>query len=158
MSELSSFRLYLLRAMYLYIVLGLAIFKWPEILNLPANAAPMDTVVSSVLGAVLLLSLLGIRYPIKMLPLLFFELLWKSIWVLTWGLPLWSAGQLTPVTQDTLIACLMGVVLVPIVMPWRYVLKQYMLSPGDPWRTQTNSIPSKRPASSPDRAKMTSRL
>lgn len=42
----------------------------------------------------------------------------ESIWVLMWGLPLWSARQLTPERQDTLIACLMGVALVPLVMPW----------------------------------------
>ncbi len=56
-------------------------------------------------------------YPLKMLPLLFFELVWKFMWVLMWGLPLWSTGQLIPDRQETLIACLVGIVLVPLVMP-----------------------------------------
>jgi hypothetical protein len=39
----------------------------------------MRGVVRSVLAAVSLLAVLGIRYPLKMLPLLFFELVWKTI-------------------------------------------------------------------------------
>jgi hypothetical protein len=61
--------------------------------------------------------MLGVRYSLKMLPLPLFELLWKSIWVLVFGLPLLFASQLDPGTTETLIACLMGVVLVPLVMP-----------------------------------------
>ena len=50
-----------------------------------------------------------------MLPLLFFELRWKVLWVLGWGLPLWYIQQLGPDSQETLINCLVGVVLVPLV-------------------------------------------
>lgn len=96
----------------------------------------MNGVVLSVLGAVSLLAVLGIRYPLKMLPLLFFELVWKSIWVLVFGLPLWSASQLDPSTRETLNACLMGIVLVPLVLPWHYVLAKYVKAPADRWRRQ----------------------
>ena len=72
------------------------------------------------LAAIALLALLGIRYPVKMLPL-----------------PLWSAGQLTqrlgPDAQSNLVNCLVGIVLVPLVMPWGYLLKQYVRVPGDRW-------------------------
>lgn len=133
MSEVSTLRLYLLRAMYLLIVVGLGVTIWPGILNPPETLSHMAGVVRSVLGAVSLLALLGIRYPLKMLPLLFFEFVWKTIWVLAFGLPLWSAQQLTPDTRETLEACLMGVVLVPLVMPWRYVFANYLKAPGDRW-------------------------
>ena len=87
MSEVSTFRLYLLRAMYLFMVVGLAIFKLgPAILH-PENLSPQDSVIVSVLGAFALLAVVGIRYPLKMLPLLFFELVRKSIWVLASGCP-----------------------------------------------------------------------
>ena len=96
----------------------------------------MRGVVRSVLGAVALLSVLGIRYPVRMLPLLFFELVWKSIWVLSFGLPLWSAHRLDAGTGETMQACLMGVVLFPLVIPWRYVFTHYVKAPGDRWRKQ----------------------
>lgn len=133
MPEVSTFRLYLLRATYLLIVVGLGFTIWPGILHPPKELTHMAGVVRSVLGAVSLLALLGIRYPLKMLPLLFFELVWKSIWIVAFGLPLWNAHRLDPNTQETFKACLMGVVLFPLVMPWRYVLATYGKLPGDRW-------------------------
>ena len=102
----------------------------------------MGSVVLSVLGAFALLAVLGIRYPLKMLPLLLFELLWKSIWVLAFGLPLVLSGRLGPETTETLTACLMGVVLVPLVMPWGYVLKHYLKAPGARWGKQVSAVAS----------------
>jgi hypothetical protein len=99
----------------------------------PEDLSRMESVVLSVLGAFALLAVLGIRYPLKMLPLLFFEFLWKSIWVLVFGLPLVLGDRLNPNTTETLIATLMGVVLVPLVLPWGYVLKHYLGAPGDRW-------------------------
>src|SRR5690349_9316588 len=124
MAEVSTVRLYLLRAMYAFLFVGLAILKWPEILNPPPGISNTGTVVGSVLGAISLLAVLGIRYPVKMLPLLFLELLWKVIWVLGWGLPLLFSQQLGPDAQETLISTLMGVVLVPLAIPWGYVFQQ----------------------------------
>jgi hypothetical protein len=148
-TDVSIFRLYLLRAMYAFIAAGLAVTRWPEFLDRPADLSHMDTVVGSVLGAVSLLAVLGIRYPIRMLPLLVFELLWKSMWVLMWGLPRWSANELDSTTQQTLIACLMGIVLVPLVMPWGYVLDRFARAPGDPWRKPSAPIAPAQPAPSP---------
>ena len=99
----------------------------------------MDTVVFSVLSAMALLAVLGIRYPIKMLPLLFFEFVWKFIWVLAFGLPLLLSGQLDPGMTESLINSLIGVVLVPLVLPWGYVLKHYLKAPGDRWGKQVQS-------------------
>jgi hypothetical protein len=159
MSEVSTFRLYILRAMYVFTVVGLAIEKLPALLH-PANLSPGDSVILSVLGATALLAVVGIRYPIKMLPLLFFEVVWKSIWMLVFGLPLLLSGRLDPNVSfggtETLIACLVGIVLVPLVMPWGYVLNQYVKAPGDPWRTRMTSSTPKQP--SPSQATTSSRL
>ncbi|MVN85452.1 hypothetical protein GO986_01570 [Deinococcus sp. HMF7620] len=81
-----------------------------------------------------LLALMGLRYPVKMIPLLLFELFWKSTWLLAVGLPRILAGSLDEGTITDLIACLMGVILVPLALPWRYVLHQYWKAPGDPWK------------------------
>jgi hypothetical protein len=141
MYEVSTFRLYLLRAMYLLIVVGLAIFELPALLH-PEQLSRLEGVVLSVLAAFALLAALGIRYPLKMLPLLLFELLWKSIWVLAFGLPLLLSGRLDPNTAETLIACLMGVVLVPLVTPWGYALKHYLRAPADRWGKQVTALAS----------------
>jgi hypothetical protein len=150
--DVSTFRLYVLRAMYAFMFVGLALTRWPGILNPPPGISNAGTVVGSVLGAISLLALLGIRYPLKMLPLLFFELLWKLMWVLMWGLPLWSAQELAPDSEQTLISALVGVVLVPLAVPWGYVFKQYVKAPGDRWGKQVNVSAQEQPSSSRSQA------
>jgi hypothetical protein len=145
MSEVSTFRLYLLRAMYVFVAVGLAIFKLAPAILHPENLSPQDSVIVSVLGAFALLAVVGIRYPIKMLPLLFFEFVWKAIWVVAFGLPLLLSGGLDPNASfggtETLINCLLGIALVPIVVPWGYVFTHYLKEPGDRWGKQETAGP-----------------
>lgn len=132
MAGVSTLRLTLLRAMYLLLAVGLGLTIWPGILA-PAGATHMGSVVRSMLGALALMALWGVRYPVKMLPLLLFEFTWKVIWVVAFGLAPWLAGGLDAARQETLYECLMGVVLVPLAVPWGYVLRQYVTAAGDPW-------------------------
>lgn len=131
MSDVSTFRLYLLRAGYLVIAVGLALMMWSGIVRPPENLPLMNTVVRSVLGAVSLLALLGIRYPLKMLPLLFFELLWKTIWVFAFGLR--AANRLNADMKETMFNCIFGILLVLIVVPWGYVFMAYVKPVGNRW-------------------------
>jgi hypothetical protein len=147
--DVSTFRLYLLRAMYAFTFVGLLLFRWPGILNPPPGISNAGTVVAMVLGAMSLLAVLGIRYPLKMLPLLFFELLWKVMWVVAWGFPLWSTQQLAPDSEQTLVSSLVGIVLVPLAIPWGYVFKQYVLAPGDRWGKRTTASSPVQPTPSP---------
>lgn len=97
----------------------------------------MRGVVRSLLAAVSLLAVVGLRYPLKMLPLLLFELVWKSIWIVAIDLPLWSSDGLDPATRETWNACLMGLVLFPLVILWRHVLSTYLSVPADRWGRQS---------------------
>ena len=133
MSEVSTVRLYLLRAMYLVIVVGLGMEIWPGVIHHPRDLELMRGVVSALLAGLSLTAVLGLRYPLKMLPLLLFELAWKTIWVLAFGVPLWLGGRLDPASAETMKACLMGVVLCPLVIPWRYVWDHFVKTPGDRW-------------------------
>jgi hypothetical protein len=147
-SEVSTVRLYGLRAMYAFTAVGLLLARWPAIVNPPPGISNAGTVVAMFLGALSLLAVLGIRYPLKMLPLLFFELLWKVMWLVAWGIPLWSAGQLAPDSEQTLISNLVGVVLVPLVIPWGYVFKEYVLAAGDRWGKRVTASAPAAPAAS----------
>jgi hypothetical protein len=131
--EVSAFRLYLLRATYLLVAVGLALMIWPLILHPPTNLQHMRGVVWSVLTAVSLLAILGIRYPLRMLPLLFFELAWKSIWIVAIGLPLWTGAGLDAASRETWNANIFSLVLFPLVIPWGYVWRTYVKAPGDRW-------------------------
>jgi hypothetical protein len=91
------------------------------------------------LGALTLLAALGVRYPVKMLPLLLFEFAWKTIWVASFGVPLWLTGQLDAATSETMSTCLMGVVLMALVLPWGHVIRHYVQVPGDRWRGEMSA-------------------
>src|SRR5262249_47563801 len=121
MTDVSLFRLYLLRAMYLLIGVGLGMQIWPLILNHTAGQwTVMHSVAMSMLGALSALSLLGLRYPLQMLPLLFFELAWKIIWLAAMAVPVGLANRIDDKWMETVFACLL-VAIVPIVLPWDYV-------------------------------------
>lgn len=149
MSDLSTVRLYLLRAMYLLMAVGLGLTIWPRILD-PGNVSLMSSVVRGMLGALALMALWGVRYPVAMLPVLLFELLWKVIWVLAFGLGPWLSGTLDPDRQQTLMECLLGVVLLPLVIPWGHVYRHYVRAPGDRWGG-TGGQPSRATAAPPAR-------
>ena len=134
MPEVSLFRLYLLRATYLLLLVGLAFDQWSGLFHHPPTWTLMRSVVCAFLTAVSLLAALGLRYPLQMLPLLLFELVWKSIWLLAFALPLWLEHRIDANTQGTVFACLMGIVIFPIAIPWPYFFAQYVRKPGDRWR------------------------
>jgi len=133
MTQVPLLRLYALRAAYLLMAVGLGLTIWPGILH-PEEPWPlMYGVVQCVLAAVSLLALLGLRHPLKMLPLLMFEMIWKGMWLGLVGIPAWQAGDMSAGTAETLLACGMGVIF-PIVIPWRYVWETYVAAPGDRWK------------------------
>jgi hypothetical protein len=133
MHEISTLRLYLLRAMYLVMLVGLAITIWPLFLQAPYGVETMKSVVRCVLVGFSLMAALGLRYPVKMLPVLLLELGWKALWVVAFGIPLWLGHRLDGDAAETMLACMMGVVLTPLVIPWGYVWREYVRAPGDAW-------------------------
>lgn len=129
--ETSTFRLYLMRLLYLlnFVLLGSSV--WPAIFNHAGAWDPVKGVAFSFWAALSLLSGLGLRYPLKMLPLLLLQLLYKSIWLIVVALPLWSAVHSTELAK----AMIMGVPVDLIVIPWPYVLANYVKKRGDRWRS-----------------------
>lgn len=133
--EVSLLRLYLLRALYAAIAFLMGAQIWPVVFSHRAWEDPMHGVAVAMLAGLTALCLLGVRYPLAMLPLALFELVWKTIWTLAVALPLWRAGQLTdPAMLENLTAIGVGVVICPFVIPWGYVWTHYVRAPGERWR------------------------
>jgi hypothetical protein len=129
--EVSLVRLYVLRAAYLLLVVGLGAMIVPILIGHEPMARG---VIPSLLGGLWLLAFLGLRYPLRMLPLLMFEFAWKALWLIVFGLPQWFAGRQPPTFVEDFPNILLGVVLMPIVIPWGYVWRHYVVRHGDPWR------------------------
>ena len=135
MTQVSLFRLYLLRSIYALIGFAQGSIQLPLFLH-HAHWTLMSSVAHSFLAALAILSFVGIRYPLQMLPLMVYELLWKSIWLLGVALPLWVANQVDADTRSAFFEIAPIVVLLPII-PWRYVWEKYAKESGDPWRSHS---------------------
>jgi len=134
MHQVSPFRLNCLRAMYLFIVVGFGTFLLPSIL-FPGHALePLEAVTNYMLLAFWLLSVPGLIYPLQMLPVLLWEIVWKTVWVLMVALPQWQSGHMERFTENNLswipilVACYAAV-------PWGYVFNNYLRKSPEPWRS-----------------------
>jgi hypothetical protein len=133
MKDVSLFRLYILRGMYLFIVVGLGLYLWPGILSPTRHWELMEGQASCMLAAFSLLCALGLIFPLKMLPILLWEVVWKTLWLILVPLPQWRAGHIDEAIKPSLFAISM-VVIVYLAIPWRYVLTHYLRGQGDRWR------------------------
>lgn len=129
--ELTTSRLYVLRAIYALIGIAEGISVAPILFQHEPTARG---VIPSLLVAMCLLDLVGIRYPRRMLPLLLFEFVWKTLWVVFFGLQQWSSGNFPPTFPEDFKAIAAGVIIMPLVIPWGYVWRHYVTARGDRWR------------------------
>jgi hypothetical protein len=128
--DVPLWRLYVLRATYLLLVIGLGALIVPVIVS---HEPAARGVIPSLLCGLWLLAFVGLKLPLRMLPLLMFEFAWKTIWLLAFGLPQWFSGQQPPTFGEDMFNIALGVVLMPLVIPWGYVWRNYVKAPGERW-------------------------
>jgi hypothetical protein len=131
--ELSPRRLNIMRLGYAFMGVGLAIVKWPILVQNPASLPVFEGVVACLLTAMSLLAFLGLKYPVRMLPVLLFEVLWKVIWIAAVALPHLVADDVDTATGAVLVNCSLVVIIIAVI-PWPYVWRRYIQAPGDAWR------------------------
>ena len=131
--ELSTRRLNVMRFGYAFMGVGLAIVKWPLLIQDAPSLPVMEGVVTCLLTAMSLLAFLGLRYPIRMLPILLFEVAWKVIWIATVAIPHLIADDMNAATRDVLFSCSFVVIIIAVI-PWGYAWRRYARTPADPWR------------------------
>ena len=129
--DVSLLRLYVLRALYALLIVGLGATILPALVSHEPEARG---VIPSLLGALWLLAFVGLRYPLQMLPLLLFEFVWKTIWLFDFGLQQWLSGPRPPTFDDDFFAIGIGVLLMPLVIPWGYVWRHFVTARSERWR------------------------
>lgn len=126
----SMARVHVMRGAYLVITVGLAVVKWPLLPT--ASTLPLsEGVTLALLVELSLLALLGVRYPVQMLPVLLFESASKLLWLGAVALPKAVAGTLNDATTQVVVSCSLVVVLAAV--PWTYVWRRFVREPGDRW-------------------------
>jgi hypothetical protein len=132
-TEVPLWRLYTLRLCYLILAGGLGTFYWPSVIHHTSEFAIAEGIQFSLLAGLGLTAVLGLRYPVQMIPLLLFELTWKAIYMVFFALPLWQAHQITDAVAEDIKAVAMVVIFLPLI-PWGYVFKHYAVKRGDRWK------------------------
>ena len=96
--ELSVRRVNVMRIGYAVMGVGIAAKNWPLLFNRSEPWPLYEGVTKYMLVAMGLLALLGLRYPVKMLPILLFESAWKLLWLAAIAVPLWLGDGMNPAT------------------------------------------------------------
>jgi hypothetical protein len=129
----SVLRLNLLRALYTLMAVGLGLYVWPDVIHHTDAVAARSGVPLSLLAGLGATAALGIRYPLRMLPVLIFELVWKAIFLIAFALPLYLAHRLDAATAENAGACLIVLIFIPVI-PWRHVVSTYIMNRSERWK------------------------
>jgi hypothetical protein len=129
--EVSLVRMYVIRVGCLASVIALGSSNLPDLIWPDPMGRGMIT---AILGGLCVMVAIGVRYPLKMVPIFLFEFVWKTIWLLRFGLPQWMAGTGSPRLSEDLMDIGLFPIVVGLIIPWGYVWRHYVVEPSERWR------------------------
>lgn len=127
-------RINAMRFLFLLMAVIMGSVVWQQLLFESTGWPVARGLSKSMLAALALMSLLGIRYPLQMLPLMLYEIAWKTVWLTAIALRAWLAGHWTADIQSLFEDCI-GIVIAYFIVPWRYVWARYFRQPMEPMRS-----------------------
>jgi hypothetical protein len=122
-----------MRFLFLLMAVIMGSMVWQQLLFESAEWDVMRGLAKSMLAALALLSLLGVRYPMQMLPLMLYEIAWKTIWMILIAGRAWMTDKWTPDIEGLFYDCV-GIIIAYFIVPWRYVWARYFVQPMEPLR------------------------
>jgi hypothetical protein len=123
-------RLYAIRAVALLGVYGL----FTTVMTLVDHAPDERGMLKAMISGLWIMCLITIRYPLKMIPILLFELVWKLLWLFFFGIPQWWTGVGSPRLGEDLWSIGAFPLVCVLVIPWGYVWRHYIKEPAERWR------------------------
>jgi hypothetical protein len=117
---------YLLRLLFLLVVVFVASDSWSAILNHRGPWDPVKAAAVCMWAAYSVLSILGLIHPLKWLPIVMFEIFYKIIWLVIVAYPLWSTHRLAGSPAEEMTYAFIWVILPIVAMPWAYAFRTYV--------------------------------
>ena len=117
---------YLLRLVFTLTFLFVGIGSWTVILKHDGEWKALDAVAWCVWAAYSTLSALGIWKPLKMLPILAFQIFYKVIWLIIVAYPLSVSGELIGSEYERMTNDFLWVGLPIVAMPWGYFFRSFL--------------------------------
>lgn len=121
------FNLWGLRLFYLLMLLFVAPTAWQVLLTHEGPWQPLSAVAWAVWATYPSLALLGLFQPLRWLPLMFFTLGYKTIWLIFVAWPLWQAGTMEGSSAQPIAESFLALPLLALVIPWGYAWRTYVV-------------------------------
>jgi len=115
-----------MRLGYVLVFVFVGRIVWNGITNHHGSWEPIPAAALSMWAAHALLSLIGVFHPLKMLPLVLFEIAYKLMWLALVAWPLWSTDRLAGSAAEEMTYAFLWVVIPIAFVPWRYVIRKYI--------------------------------
>jgi hypothetical protein len=119
--------IYLLRILFTLMFLFVTYDSWKTIIqhNGPWNI--VNAAAWCMWASYSIISFIGIMRPLKMLPIVLFEIIYKIIWLVVIAYPLWVKNELAGSPAEEMTNAFMWVVLPIVAMPYRYFFRTFIL-------------------------------
>ena len=119
--------IYLLRLLYTLMFFFLSYTSWTHILHHTGPWDPSNSAAWFMWASCALIAVIGIRRPLKMLPIVLFEIIYKTAWLIIVAWPLSRQNQLAGTPAGAMANNFMLVILPIVAMPWRYFFRTYIV-------------------------------
>jgi hypothetical protein len=120
-------KIYLLRLLYALMLIFLGKDAWGFIFTHKGAWDPQEAMNFSIWASYAVLSIPGLLHPLKMLPIILLEILYKCIWLVLVAYPLVASNQLSGSPAEGMVYVFAMVVLPIVAMPWKYAFRKYLL-------------------------------
>jgi hypothetical protein len=119
--------IYLLRILFALMFVFVTYDSWTRIINHTGAWNPVEAAAWCMWGAYSVISFIGIIRPLKMLPIVLFEIIYKLVWLFIVAYPLWTKGELAGSNAEGMTSAFMWVILPIVAMPWGYFFRTHLL-------------------------------
>lgn len=119
--------IYLLRMLFTLIFLFVTYDAWSHIFKHTGTWNSVNAAAWCMWGAYSLISFIGIIYPLKILPIVLFEIIYKVTWLAIVAYPLWMKNELIGSPAEGMTRAFIWVLLPIVAMPWRYFFRTHIL-------------------------------
>ena len=115
-----------LRLFFLLMLVFVAPVGWRVLLTHEGPWDPVRAIAFAVWATYPTLALLALRQPLRWLPLMFFTIGYKAVWLALVAAPLWRSGTLWGTATGEMAISFASLPLLAAVVPWGYAWRTYV--------------------------------
>jgi hypothetical protein len=122
-----AINIYLLRLLFTLMFLFLSYESWSHILSHRGPWENGNAAAWCMWGSYSVISIIGIRRPLRMLPIVLFEVVYKVAWLAVVAYPLWVKHELIGSPAEGMARVFVWVILPIVAMPWGYFFRTQVM-------------------------------